>query len=268
MSVEQSGTTADGLPQYRRRWVADEPWCAMVLVHGINEHGGRYEHVGEILSAAGVDVLAPDNRGHGLSGGPRGHIESFDQFTADLVEPIARQREHGVPVALFGHSLGGLISTRYLQSAHPQPDIAALSGPALGAVVPTWQRKGAPILSKLVPRLRIPGEIEGSLLSNDPEVGAAFDADPLRVKATTANMGNEIFEAMAAANSEIGRIDLPLRIMHGEQDRVVPPSYSEILTDVPGSVRITYPGLQHEILNEAEHPQILADLITWMRENL
>lgn len=268
MSIEQSGTTADGLPQYRRRWIAQDPWCAMVLVHGINEHSGRYEHVGDILSSAGVDVLAADNRGHGLSGGRRGHIDSFDQYTADLVDPMAVQAELGVPVALLGHSLGGLISTRYLQSSHPQPTIAALSGPALGAVVPTWQRKGAPILSKIMPRLRIPGEIDDSLLSNDPAVGEAFAADPLRLKTSTTMMGNEIFVAMTAANGEIDRIDVPLRIMHGEQDRVVPPGFSEILADVPGSVRITYPGLQHEIFNEAEHPQILADLISWMREKI
>lgn len=264
--TDESGTTADGLPQYRRRWKAESPWCAALLIHGIGEHSGRYEHVGSTLAAAGIDVLAIDNRGYGLSGGRRGHVESFDEFIADMVEPMARRRELGVPVLLLAHSLGGLMSTRYLQSAHPQPDFAALSGPALGAEVPAWQRIGAPILSKLFPRLRVPGEVEGDILSNDPKVGEVFAADPLRVPAATTSLGHQIFTAMEIANQQIGSIRVPLRIMHGAEDRLVPAHFSEPLATVPNSVRVTYPGLQHEIFNEAEHPQILADLIEWVRE--
>ena len=267
-SVEESGRTPDGLAHYCRRWQASEPWCAALLVHGIGEHSGRYEHVGQLLSEAGVDVLACDNRGFGLSGGPRGHVDSFDRFVDDLAEPMARRRELGVPVALIGHSLGGLMSTRYLESSHPQPDLALLSAPALGAEVPNWQRKGAPILSKIVPRLRIKGEVDGAILSNNPTVGEIFTADPLRVNATTTNMGNEIFEAMAKANAEIDRIKLPLRVMHGAADRLVPATFSEPLAAVPGSVRVTYPGLQHEIFNEDSHPVIIADMVSWMRETV
>ncbi len=267
-SVEESGKTTDGLAHYRRRWAVESPWCAVLLVHGIGEHSGRYEHVGRLLSDAGVDVLACDNRGFGLSGGPRGHVESFDQFIDDLVEPMSLRRELRVPVALIGHSLGGLMSTRYLQSKHPQPDMAALSGPALGAEVPTWQRTGAPILSKIVPRLRIKGEVDGEILSNNPAVGEKFKADPLRVVATTTNMGNEIFEAMAKATAEVGAISVPLRVMHGAEDRLVPAHFSEPLATVPGSVRITYPGLQHEIFNEDSHESIVADMISWMRDTV
>lgn len=267
-SIEESGKTADGLAQYRRRWVADSPWCAALLVHGIGEHSGRYEHVGRLLSDAGIDVLCCDNRGFGLSGGPRGHVESFDQFIEDLVAPLALRRELGVPVALIGHSLGGLMATRYLESDHPQPDLAALSGPALGAEVPTWQRKGAPILSKIVPRLRIKGDLVGDILSNNPEVGEIFRSDPLRVQSTSTNMGNEIFEAMVKANTDIGRISLPLRIMHGAEDRLVPALFSEPLTQVPGSVRISYPGLQHEIFNEDSHEEIIADMVEWIRDTV
>ncbi len=267
-SIEESAKTDDGLVHYRRRWTAESPWCAALLVHGIGEHSGRYEHVGRLLSDAGIDVLACDNRGFGLSGGPRGHVDSFDQFVRDLVDPMALRRELGVPVALIGHSLGGLMSTRYLQSNHPQPDLAALSGPALGAEVPTWQRKGAPILSKIAPRLRIKGEVVGDILSNNPKVGEIFTADPLRVNASTTNMGHEIFEAMAKATAEVGMIDLPLRIMHGAGDRLVPPHFSEPLANVPGSVRVTYPGLQHEIFNEDSHEEIIAEMVDWMRETV
>lgn len=267
-SVEESGKTTDGLVHYRRRWAVESPWCATLLVHGIGEHSGRYEHVGRLLSDAGIDVLACDNRGFGLSGGPRGHVDSFDQFIDDLAEPMSLRRELGVPVALLGHSLGGLMSTRYLQSSHPQPDLAALSAPALGADVPAWQRKGAPVLSKIVPRLRIKGEVVGDILSNNPKVGEKFTADPLRVTSTSTKMGNEIFEAMAKATAEVGSISLPLRVMHGAQDRLVAPHFSEPLATVPGSVRVTYPGLQHEIFNEDPHETIIAEMVSWMRETV
>jgi len=78
-----------------------------LLVHGIGEHCGRYEHVGEALAGAGYDTLSFDQRGFGKSGGRRAFVNDFSEFIDDVADLVAERRELGVPVVLMGHSLGG-----------------------------------------------------------------------------------------------------------------------------------------------------------------
>ena len=137
----------------------------MLIVHGIGEHSGRYEHVGGHFADAGIDVLSYDQRGFGESGGHRGHVERFDEFLDDAEVLLSERRSLNVPTILLGHSLGGLVSSSYLVSKRPQPDLAVLSAPALDAELPSWQRFAAPALGTIVPRLRIPADFDGSVLT-------------------------------------------------------------------------------------------------------
>src|SRR4051794_38590145 len=133
-------TTAAGNERFQRHWKATTPRAALLLVHGIAEHSGRYEHVGDAFAADGIDTLSFDLRGHGESGGRRGHIDSFDDFVDDVVELLAERRDLGVPVVLMGHSLGGLIAATAVVQGRADPDLLILSAPALDAKVPGWQR--------------------------------------------------------------------------------------------------------------------------------
>ena len=166
----QFGQAGDGNTQLRRRWSATDPTAAILLVHGIGEHSGRYLHVGEYLSGNGFDIMSFDNRGFGQSGGRRAHVDSFDEFLDDIEDLLEERRSLGVPVVLFGHSLGGLMASTYLVSDRPQPDLAILSAPALAAVVPGWQRVAAPILGRITPSMFIKGSEMSGLLSRDEEV--------------------------------------------------------------------------------------------------
>ena len=139
-STASFGTTSDGLTQRRRHWAAPSPKAAILLVHGIGEHSGRYEHVGNALSDASFDMLSFDQRGFGETAGRRAFVADFSEYTDDVADLLAERRELGVPVVLMGHSLGGLIAATYLVGANPQPDFAVLSAPALAAEIPRWQR--------------------------------------------------------------------------------------------------------------------------------
>ncbi len=256
--------TRDGLSQLRRRWAAPEPRAAMLLVHGIGEHSGRYEHVGAALAGAGIDTLGFDNRGFGQSGGRRAHVDSFDQFLDDVEDLLAERRSLDVPVVLMGHSLGGLIATRYLVGRRSKPDLAVLSAPALHAEVPRWQRVAAPVLGRVASTVFIESKIDGQLLSRDVEVQTAYVEDPLVIAGATAGLGHAIFTAMRSAMAGIGRITVPTYVLHGEDDRLVPPSASEPLGEQPNVTRKTWPGLRHECLNEPEQDDVIADLIRWL----
>ncbi len=243
--ISRGGTT-----QYRREFNIPNPKARVLLLHGIAEHSGRYEHIGATLNNAGYSVLTYDHHGHGRSGGVRGHVPSFETFLDDVEDNLGELRDTGDPVVLFAHSMGGLIATAYCVSGRPLPDLLLLSGPALGAEVPRWQEVGAPIIGRIAPKLFIKNEFDGSLLSSNPGVGNAYENDPLRIKGATAGLGLALLEAMESTNANISKLSIPTLVLHGGGDRIVPPQCSEPIGDLPIATRQVLPGLEHEILNE------------------
>lgn len=240
----------------------------MLLVHGIGEHTGRYEHVGAAFAAAGIDVLAHDQRGFGETEGTRGHVGAFDEYLADVEPLIDERRSLDVPVVLMGHSLGGLVATAYLVSERSQPDLAVLSAPALAAELPSWQRKAAPLLGTVIPSLRIPADFDGSVLSRDEQVQRDYENDPLRVPVSTARLGREVLRTMESTNKCLDRLRVPTYVLHGADDTLVPPSASAPLDILPNVTRRMWPGLRHECLNEPERDEVLAEIITWLDTQL
>jgi len=264
----KTGATNDGTAQLRRRWQVENPTVAMLLIHGIGEHSGRYQHVGRFYADRGYDVATFDNRGFGESGGKRGHIESFSLFLDDIEERMDARRQLGVPTVLFGHSLGGLMVASYLVESRPQPDLAILSSPALGAEVPTWQRVAAPVLGRVAPKLFVPSEIDGVGLSRDPAVQEAYAADPLLVAGATARLGFEIFNAMKTTNERLDRLSVPTYVLHGDEDPVIPQAASLPLRGRSNVTYRTWTGLLHECLNEPEQDDVMAEIDVWITDQL
>ncbi len=264
----QTGAAPDGTEQLRRRWQVEDPAAAMLLVHGIGEHSGRYHHVGAFFAGRGFDVATFDNRGFGKSGGRRGHVDRFSLYLDDIEERLAERRELGVPTVLYGHSLGGLMVTSYLIESRAQPDLAVLSAPALAVEAPRWQRVAAPILGRVAPRLFIPSEIDGVGLSRSVEVQQAYSSDPLLVAGATARLGLEVFTAMKRASAGIDQISVPTYVLHGDIDPVIPRSASLPLKDRPNVTYRTWPGLLHECHNEPEQNEVMAEISDWLSQQL
>lgn len=269
-STTSHASTVDGLELLVRHWApaATPARATMVLVHGIGEHSGRYEHVGATFAAAGVDVVSYDQRGFGLSEGRRAYVDSFDDFVGDLESFVVRQRALELPVILMGHSLGGLVATTYLLSDRPQPDLAVLSSPALAAELPAWQRTLAPAVGTILPGLRLPADFDGSVLSRDEQVQRAYETDPLRESSSTARLGRETLRAMGAANDSLARLQVPTYVFHGSDDTLVPPSASEPLAALPNVTRRVWDGLRHECMNEPERDEVLAAIVAWLDDRL
>lgn len=262
-------TTPDGVALHTRRWSPPGPSRAtIVLVHGIAEHGGRYEHVGRTLAAAGFDTRATDLRGFGESGGTRAYVDSFDDYLNDLQADVEAARREGVPTVLLGHSMGGLIVFLYLVSDRPAPDLAILSAPALDAEVPVVKRAAARILSRVAPRLALPNDLDGSQLSRDAAVGEAYFADPLVHAKTTARLGAELLAAMKRSRSAAARIEVPTLLIHGGADTIVPPETTAPLADLPAVDRRLFPAFRHESFNEAGGSEAIAAVAEWLEEKL
>ncbi len=236
----------------------------MVLVHGLGEHAGRYEHVGAHFAAAGIEVFAYDQRGFGQSEGTRAYLDSFSQFLDDLEDRIAAVRTESRPLILFGHSMGGLVAAAYAVSDRPAADVLVLSAPALGADVPKWQRLASKLLHRVSPKLSVPGNIDPEALSHDVVVQHDYRDDPLVEKNTTVNLGHEMFAAMESTTAALDRLTAPTLVVHGTADPLVAARFSAPLGPLDNVRRELYPGLRHELFNEPEYPEILADVTTWL----
>jgi alpha-beta hydrolase superfamily lysophospholipase len=276
MSVEVETdrfAASGGLGLRRRRWWGPRADRALAIVHGFAEHSARYDFVARWFAERGYRVHAFDQRGHGESEGPRNHTPHFETLLDDLERFLesVRLEERDAPLVLLGHSMGGLEVACLLARRRPDVAAAVLSGPglALGDGISRAMIRAASLLSRVAPRLRLPSGLDARALSRDDAVVAAYRADPLIHTFMTARLAADLFRAAEGVQGEAARIEVPVLIVHGEADP---------LCDVEGSRRFhrslategsgvrTYPGLLHEILNEPEREQVLADIHGWIEK--
>jgi alpha-beta hydrolase superfamily lysophospholipase len=267
--THSEGALASGL--YRQAWAVEDPVGAVVLVHGAHEHGGRYRHVAERLAAAGYAAHAVDHPGHGRSPGRRGNIGSMAAAVGGVAELVRFAGDHhpGVPLFVYGHSLGGLIALQYLTGS-PEPRVAGavISAPALdtSAANPV-QRAVAPLLSRLLPDLGVL-QLDPEAVSRDPAVVHDYRTDPLNhTGRMVARTGAELMATALAMPRRLPGLRMPLLVLHGTADRLVPPAASEVVRVHAGSPDLTvrvYEGLFHEPHNEPEKDAVLTDVLTWL----
>jgi len=253
----------------------DAPHASLLIVHGLAEHCGRYINLINHFIPLGYAVFGVDHIGHGKSGGRRAHVKRFSDFISILSTYVEKIRgwQPEAPLFMIGHSLGALIGAIYLLD-HPSDVVGAIfSGPLVS--VPENISPATVLLSRLlsvvVPKLGV-ATVDPTGVSRDKAVVRAYVADPLVYNGkTTARLGCETLKAMRRVARQGSEIELPLLVLQGGADRLVSPRGAEMLYSVAGSTDKTlkvYEGLYHEIYNEPERHQILADAEAWLRERL
>ncbi len=246
------------------------PRSVVVIVHGYAEHSGRHTALATHLVAQGHAVLAYDQRGHGHSGGRRAYVHAFDQYLDDLgaMLKIARRNFPNLPLFLFGHSMGGAVSTLYCLERQAAVEGLILSSPALKLpdVAPLLQKMSS-LIGRLFPRLPTI-KLNLKHLSRDAEVVARTAADPLyyhgRMPART---GAELVRATRRIDAQMEALTLPVLLFHGTADQLTAPAGSTELYSRARSLDQTlalYPGLFHETFNEPEKDQVLEKIVEWL----
>lgn len=261
-------TMPDGTELFTRAWEHEDPLATVLIIHGISEHQGRWEHVAQFFMKEGFEVHCYDQRAHGESGDGTLDIASFDLFVEDIAHTMEDIRIAGRPIVLYGHSMGGLIAARYAQSDHPQPDVLVLSAPALVASVPTPLRIAAKVMGRLAPSFAMKSPVTESHLSRDPAVGEAYVSDPKVYLRGTARFGKLFLEEMDKGREAIHEIRVPTLVIHGAEDEIVPPRASAPLAAVDGVERRVFPGLRHETHNEPEQDEVLGFVAGWIKSRL
>jgi len=257
---------------YFQSWLPEgESKAALLFVHGLAEHSGRYGNVINHFVPLGYAVYGIDHLGHGKSEGERGHVKRFDDYTNTLKVyfDMVREWQPGKPIFLVGHSMGGLIGAVYLLDHQTELAGAVLSGPAVkipGDVTPATIFMGK-MLSALIPGFGLIG-LEANGVSRDPGVVQAYVGDPLVHKGKmTARLAAEMLQAMRTIGDQAARITLPILIVQGSADKLVNPAGARMLYDAVSSadkeIKI-YDGLYHEVFNEPEHDRVLRDVEIWL----
>ena len=275
--TEEHGRIAGvgGLELFTRAWPTDgAPRAVVVIAHGVGEHSGRYSHVAARLTGDGFAVHALDHRGHGRSEGRRAYLDRVTNAVEDLDQVVvaAGAQHPGVPLFLLGHSMGGLLALAYTLRYEERLDGLLLSAPlaALEAASPVMRAAGR-VLSAVVPTLGI-FDVDPERVSRDPEVVRAYVEDPLvhHGKLPARSIG-EFAAAVDRFPSQVPQLSLPLLVMHGTGDRIVPIAASLMVNDGAGSEDKQlelYDGLYHEILNEPEQDQVMSDIVGWIEKHL
>ncbi|MGC5163406.1 lysophospholipase [Rhodococcus sp. DT1] len=249
-----------------RQWETATPRYIALLCHGYGEHAGRYDHVAARLVDDGAAVYAVDHAGHGLSDGERVFLPDFELVVDDFrrLDLTARRDHPGLPVALIGHSMGGMIAARYAQRFGDELAAVVLSGPVLG----TW-----PVVDALLEADEIPDTpIDPATLSRDPEVGRAYIDDPLVWHGPFKRVTVQALKACLDLVTAAGPVEtVPVLWLHGEDDRLVPfDGTASGWSTFAGSASSSkvYPGARHEIFNETNRDEVLGDVLDFVHSHL
>jgi lysophospholipase len=264
---------AKGMQLSFRSWLPASERAVVLIVHGLGEHSGRYAHVAHHLVGLGYACYALDYRGHGRSPGPRAHVHRFDDYLAD----VAAMRAHlhaahpGSPLVLLGNSQGGLIVLLTALTAPAGVAAVIATSPFLG-IHPASRPSAAlaaagRVLSRTIPKLRLASSLDTSMLSRDPEVVAAYVADPLVTSKVSARWFTEVNAAHARVLALAPTLTVPTLVMQAGADRLVDPGATRAWVDAAPARLVEYvewEGFYHEILNEPEKAEVLARIEAWL----
>jgi alpha-beta hydrolase superfamily lysophospholipase len=267
-SLEEFQVPGHGGNVHVRLWApSSTPRALVFIVHGYAEHGGRYGHVADALTASGLAVVAPDHVGHGLSDGERALITDFGLVVDDLgtIASAASERlKVTTPLLLLGHSMGGLFVARFVQR---WPD-RATGAAFMGAVIGDWKWA-----RKVLSRPELPPEDSDPMgMPRDLEACRAYDADPLVYRGV---YKRPLLEAEIVALDEfredIDKIRIPVGFFHGTADPFVPFGDSlQAINDMPSSAKTAklYDEAKHELLNEINKGEVIDDFQRWIDSTL
>ena len=270
--TEGSFEGARGTQIYYQTWTPPKkPKAILVITHGIGEHSGRYTHVADYFIKRSFTVWACDLRGHGKSGGKRGHIDSFDDYLADVGQMIRIAKDHypGIKTFLMGHSLGGLIVSYYAEKRPGELNGLIASAPALREkmkVSPVKAFLGS-TLSSIMPTFSTTTGLDPNLLSHDQEVVRKYVEDPLVHRVATARWFTEYRRAQDETMRSADKLTLPCLVIQGGADGIIDPAVaSKFYKRIVSSDKTlkVYDGFYHESLNEIGKETVLADIDGWL----
>ncbi|XP_068663513.1 uncharacterized protein [Aristolochia californica] len=272
--------TARGETLFTQSWtpVSVKVRGLVVLLHGLNEHSGRYDNFSKKLNANGYKVYGMDWIGHGGSDGLHAYVHSLDEAVSDMKQFLEKvlAENPGLPCFLFGHSTGGAIIVKAVLDTKVKCDGMILTSPAI-RVQPSHPIFGilAPVFSFFLPKFQFSAANKPGLpVSRDPEALAAKYSDPLVYTGSIrVRTGYEILRLSTYLQQNLANVTTPFLVMHGTADTVTDPEASQKLYEEASSTDKSiklYEGFVHDLLfePEPEREAVTQDIIEWLNSRL
>ena len=277
--VQENHGYLEGVGRIRlhyRTWEVPDAEAAILVVHGLFEHGARYVELAEVMASSRFSTFAFDLRGHGASEGRRGHTSRFDVLLQDL-DRFRREVQGllpvGTPMFLLGHSMGGLVALRYLEEYDAPFAGAVITSPWLGTAynAPRWKVLLGNVFNHVLPAFPFSVKLDPADLTHDEERAAAYRDDPGIHSTITPRMFTELSGAIETAFRRGDRIKVPVLFLLAGEDTVVSTERSLAFArslDTPAVSVEVLDGMRHEILQERDRGEVLNEVRDWIREHL
>jgi len=255
----------------------ETPKAVINLVHGYGEHSERYDYWAMKFTEKGYLVHAIDYRGHGKSDGRRGHINQFDDFLNDIDVLVKESKKlyPNLSQFIYGQSLGGNIVTHYILTRDNNFKGAILSSPwyKLSFDPSVLMLFFARMMKKVYPKFTQNTNLDVKAFTHDKKIIDAFIADPLVHGKMSARMFYEIYSAGRRVLENADKINLPVLIQHGNNDKITSIKASKEFADKAQDLKkdVTYKeweGMYHELHNELEKDEIFEFVYEWIMKKL
>jgi alpha-beta hydrolase superfamily lysophospholipase len=260
----------DGTSLFYRAWPRPNAKVTFAVVHGLGDHSGRYVAFADAMARRGMATYAVDLRGHGMSAGQRGHVDSWSQWTEDVAAFVHHVEGSTTgEVVPLGHSFGGaaMLST-VLAGKLDHSKRFVVSSPALKlkVAVPQWRLSFAEAASRVMPRFAQSNQVDAGMLSRIPEVATAYRSDPLVHSKISGRMFTEWHHATKEILVRAGAIKIPFLILAGTADRLIDPAGSEELHRRAPAVSELHllEGRYHEPFNDLGNEDVFSIIATWL----
>lgn len=273
---ELNWKSRDGIELFAQVWEPDvvAPQAVVCLVHGLGDHSSRFAHVAEAFGKEGYVLFGFDQRGHGRSGGTRGHFSSADDFLndIDLLLEQAKIRYPGLPIILYGHSIGGILVLNYGLKRKPAVKgvIATSSGLRTALEKQPVKILMAKLLGSLIPTTTIVSGLDAHAISRDDAVVQTYLKDPLVHDKISLGFGKIMLGITKWTLENAGNFSLPLLLLHGKSDAIAYPSGSiEFAAALKEKTTLVlWDGAYHELHNEPEKAEVFKTMLMWMDARL
>ncbi len=273
---ETKWNSRDGLEIFAQGWEPEtrEIKAVICLVHGLGEHTSRYAHVAEAFGRDGYAMFGFDLRGHGRSAGTRGHFPSSEVVLQDidLLFEQARTRYPGLPLLLYGHSLGGILVLHYALKRKPYIKGVISTSPGLRTALENQPAKvmAAKVLGSLIPGVTVPSGLDTNAISRNKQIVDIYKNDPLNHDKVSLGFGKVMLGVTKWTLEHAAEFPLPLLLMHGKADEITFPSGS---MGFAGALKdkctlFLWDDAFHELHHEPEQAEVFKTMLIWMDARL
>lgn len=258
---------------YGQYWQGKETKAVIVLVHGLGEHSGRYQHVAKELTNHNFSVVAFDHFGHGKTSGKRGHNPNFEAVLSSVEKgiDIANRIFPEKPIFLYGHSMGGNAIINYVLRKKHKLKGAIATSPflKLGFQPPVIKLAFGKLMQHIIPSITLKNKLEVSAISRDHQEIKKYLEDPLIHSKVSPNYSIKFMKTGKWAIENATELNIPMLLLHGTEDGVIDYKGTEAFAKKSKNAKLKlYKGGYHELHNDLCKKEMLQDVLDWLHHQL